>query len=290
MNIRKDLKELRYRLTHPCLVYLGILSKRNKKKLFALYNKTLKNIIMNWGNDLDGPAPNISVSVNKKWVDEDLELDQVKEAWDEESSDEEAKTEDISKKKKVSVAQKIAEREQKKKAEKKFDFEDDEELDLEEKKRREAQAILDADLENAEGLFQGLTIKDTRPKSKVTTLANKEVVIKGVVSPLDKINPQTNEEFDEFASLLSERIKKYEKNKFYPNFISGLVRELCVNLRDVEIRKITGTLTILANEKSKDTQKTKKKGKTKPSLAKDLDVIDTKSYDDDYYDYDDEFM
>ncbi|CAG8432859.1 7347_t:CDS:2 [Diversispora eburnea] len=218
---------------------------------------------MNWGNDSDGPAPNISVSVNKKWVDEDLELDQVKEAWDQESSDEEegkVKTEDISKKKKVSIAKKIAEREQKKKTERLFDVEDDE-LDLEEKKRREAQAILDADLENAEGLFQGLTIKDTGRKSKeLTTPSNKEGTIKVVeASPLDRINPQTSEEFDEFASLLSERIKKYEKNKFYPNFVSGLVRELCLNLRDVEIRKITGTLTNLANEKSKDTQKTKKK-------------------------------
>ncbi|CAG8758127.1 2349_t:CDS:2, partial [Dentiscutata heterogama] len=110
-------------------------------------------------------------------------------------------------------------------------------------------------------------------------------------SPLDRINPKTKEEFDEFSNLLVERIRKYEKQGLYVNFINGFVRELCSSLKDVDIRKVSSTLATVANEKakaSKEAQKSKKK-KAKPSLqaGKDdiLDTVDYGNYDDEYDDF-----
>nr|CAG8470486.1 493_t:CDS:2 [Entrophospora candida] len=134
-------------------------------------------------------------------------------------------------------------------------------------RKRIYQEQLKSDLENAESMFRGVSIKG---------------------SPLDKINPRTRDEFDEFSKLLCERIKKHEVT-LYVTFINGFVKELCSNLKDVEIRKLSSILSTLANEKTRATkEKGKKKNKPKPTLHAELDeTADFGNYHDEY---DDDFM
>ncbi|CAJ0838962.1 9622_t:CDS:2, partial [Entrophospora sp. SA101] len=170
-----------------------------------------------------------------------------------------AETATVTKKKKGSVAKKIAEKEEQKKKEA---------AAKKAKRKRIYQEQLKSDLENAESMFRGVSIKG---------------------SSLDKINPRTRDEFDEFSKLLCERIKKHEKQALYVTFINGFVKELCSNLKDVEIRKLSSILSTLANEKTRATkEKGKKKNKPKPTLHAELDeTADFGNYNDEY---DDDFM
>ncbi|CAG8542225.1 17815_t:CDS:2, partial [Cetraspora pellucida] len=222
------------------------------------------------GDSDEIPVP-IAFPAKKQWV-----------SWEISSSEDEDKTkppkEETPKKKKATITQKIAEKELKRKQaaeekeRRKQDYsEEDSDFDPLEKKKRDAKAVFEADLENAEGLFKGVTIRETEG------------------SPLDRINPQTKEEFDEFCNLLIERIRKHEKQGLYINFINGFVRELCSSLKDVDIRKVSSTLATMANEKAKALKEANKakKRKAKPSLQTDdvLDTVDYGNYDDDYDDF-----
>ncbi|CAG8468354.1 859_t:CDS:2 [Funneliformis mosseae] len=162
-----------------------------------------------------------------------------------ESSDEEEKKKSTTPapppKKKKSVAQQIAEREElKRKA-------------AEQKARISFISVIDADLENAEGMFQGVTIRETEG------------------SPLDMTipmtNPKTKEDFEEFSKLLVDQIRKNEKQGLYVNFINDFIRELCAPLRDVDVRKFAS--------------------KVKPALQTEkFDLYDTTDYGN-YDDFDD---
>lgn len=75
-------------------------------------------------------------------------------------------------------------------------------------------------------------------------------------------------------------------------FVENFIRELCLPMKDLEVRKISSTLTALANEKQRqqrEAAKPKKKGKEKPSLQGNMKTAgrpDTASYDN-YDDFDD---
>ncbi|GBB89857.1 hypothetical protein RclHR1_01670008 [Rhizophagus clarus] len=240
----------------------------------------------------DNDHDNIPVRVSKpnKWNDEDVEEDDVKDNWDESSDEDDEKTKTTTtsaapQKKKISAAKKAI-------AKKMNNNDVNEEEDELERKKREQQAIKDADMENAKEMFQGITVKETEvDKASSKKLNNSsQSVTRETLSPLDKINPKTKEEFDKFSKLLIERIQKHEKQSLYANFINGFVRELCLPLKDTEARKVANTLTTLANEKQKP--KTKKKTNNKPVLQVEnfdsvdaADYVDYDVYDDDYEDY-----
>jgi len=244
------------------------------------------------------PVPAI-VKPIKKWDDEDVDENNIKDSWDMESSDEEkemAKTTTTSapppKKKKTAAQKVIAKREQMN------NIDGNEEDDEFERKKRERQAVKDADLEVTKGMFQGVSIKETevdRINSKdlnndEMSQASSRASSRGKTikdSPLDRINPRSKEEFDEFAKLLVERIRKHEKQGMYANFVNEFIRELCLPLKDADVRKVANTLSTLANEKQKqirEKEKPKKKGKAKPSLQVEkfdtADITDYGNYDD----------
>lgn len=171
-------------------------------------------------------------------------------------------------------------------------------------KKRERQAIKDADLENTKGMFGGVSIKETEVDginskdldNEDNEEESQDKTIKGSPldgSPLDKINPKSKEEFDEFSKLLVERIRKHEKQSMYTNFINEFIRELCLPLKDADVRKFANTLSTLANEKQKqirEKEKPKKKGKSKPSLqVEKFDTVDITDYGT-YDDFEDDFM
>ena len=54
-----------------------------------------------------------------------------------------------------------------------------------------------------------------------------------------------------------------QKQSIYVNFINEFIRELCLPLRDADVRKVANTLSTLASEKQKqikEKEKSKKKG------------------------------
>ncbi|KAJ1955579.1 Translation initiation factor 3 subunit J component [Dispira parvispora] len=239
-----------------------------------------------WENEDFDAIESVVLSTKKKWDDEDVEDNQIKESWEDsedESSESEAESaappptkSDTTKpgKKRMTVAQKIAQKNASQLA-----GNDQAEMSVEE--RREAQLKLErnADEENAADLFAGMTIKDQKFREDLATM-----------------NPRSKEDFDQFRKILVERITSFSNQRHYPVFVDALVRELCVPLKDTDVRKAASTLSSLANEKQKaarDAVKGKKKNK-KPVAKVHVTTMPTKMADDadyaDAYDDLDDFM
>ncbi|KAJ2225360.1 Translation initiation factor 3 subunit J component [Coemansia sp. RSA 485] len=152
----------------------------------------------------------------------------------------------------------------------------EEEDDAVSKKIRDRQLQQAADLENAEELFAGLTIKDT-----------------GMNNVLATINPKSQGDFDEFQKALVQRIQKAQNSRLYNQFLEKLIRELVEPLKDIEVRKISSTLISLANEKqraAREASKPKKKNKKATIAAPPKNKIDMADYSNQAYDDFDDFM
>jgi translation initiation factor 3 subunit J len=81
---------------------------------------------------------------------------------------------------------------------------------------------------------------------------------------LISFQPRTKDDYAEFSSKIIEYIiKRHENKPLYASFVEHHVRELCLPLKDVEVRKAASGLTTLANEKQKE-QREKASGKKKP--------------------------
>ncbi|KAF9939493.1 Translation initiation factor 3 subunit J component [Mortierella antarctica] len=240
-----------------------------------------------WENEDAIEAP--VMPPKQEWDDEDAEDDDIKEDWDassESESEEEVKA-PVVKAPKITLAEKIAQRnaeaERKKQAalEKIAQIPENEtEEEKFERRQREKNAIIESDIANAADLFSGVKVTDG-----VVTAA----------SALETMKPKTKEQFNEFTTELVNLIQKHEKQGLYASFLEGLIRELASGVRDVDVRKYASTLTTLANEKqkaAKEALKSKKKGSAKPSLvaAKVTSTVDTRDYSNDYNDDFDDFM
>ncbi|KAK3828761.1 MAG: translation initiation factor eIF3 subunit [Benniella sp.] len=236
-----------------------------------------------WENDDAIEAP--SIPTKKQWDDEDVEEDDIKEEWDASSeSEEEKEVKPVAKPKKLTLTEKIAQREaeaeRKKLASQEKKIADETEEERQERLEREKKAMIESDIANAADLFGGVQVTGATGTSQLETM-----------------KPKTKEEFNEFTTALVTLIQKHEKQGLYVSFLDGLFRELGQGqaCRDVDVRKFASTLTTVANEKqkaAKEAQKNKKKGSSKPSLAaaKVNTVVDTRDYSNDYDDEFDDFM
>ncbi|KAI9492130.1 eukaryotic translation initiation factor 3 subunit J [Zychaea mexicana] len=226
----------------------------------------------------------VAVPKKSKWDDEDVE-DDVKDDWEEESSDEEQKEEKKLPpvRKKVPLAQKIAEKkaaeEERKKAleAKKAEIrarEEETEEDAFERKQRMRQLEVEADMNSATDLFSGVSVSK-EDKNK----------------PIEEYKPKTRVEYNEYAKRLAEIILANSKSANYGAFLDTLVREIAVPCKDMDIRKAASSLTAMANEKqrqAKEATKTKKKGKPQLAAAgKSATLDEGASYRDVYDDFDD---
>ncbi|KAJ2679729.1 Translation initiation factor 3 subunit J component [Coemansia spiralis] len=236
--------------------------------------------------DADNAAPALAPPRKNKWGEEDESDNSIPDNWDdsenETSEDEKPKQAavPVSKPKtKMSLAEKIAERQAEREAAKKAavqgGLESDEDDDgLLSTKERDQLRQVEADMQNTDELFAGLTIKDAE--------MNKTIV---------NANPKSQEEFDEFQKALAERIQKYQNNRMYVQFLDKFIRELALPLKDVDVRKFVSTLTALANEKqkaSRDMNKSKKKSNKKTAVAAaPKNQLDMNDYSNAYDDYDD---
>merc|ERR1711879_54266 len=181
-----------------------------------------------------------------RWSGEDEDEDGPKDNWDDE--EEEKDTSNVPKtqpKKKKTLAVKIAEREAAKREEvlaKMAQAEAERELTPEEKMQEES------DLELAKEAFG---MNDVLPGVKT----------------IDNFSPKTKEEFAELSSMIVEKLSTLEYKTDYSYFLETLVRDCCAGREPEDIKKISNTLTLLANEKQK-LNKDKNKGKKKAAATK----------------------
>jgi len=241
-----------------------------------------------WDDEDYEPAETVNHSklALDRWSGEDDDEDGLKDNWDDEEEEKEAS--DVPKsqpKKKKTLAEKIAEKEELKKkealakmqqAEEERELTPEEELErkLMDQKRQE-----EADLELAKEAF-GVT--DT-----VSVLPGQKTI--------DNFNPKNKDEFAELSNMIVDKLSTLEYKTDFTYFLETLVRDCCAGREPEEIKKISNTLTLLANEKQKLSKADKNKGKKKAAATgkktlatgKGVGKADDDYYDDFYNEYDD---
>ncbi|ORZ14767.1 eukaryotic translation initiation factor 3 subunit J [Absidia repens] len=227
----------------------------------------------------------VAIPKKQQWDDEDEE-DNVKDSWEE--SDEEDKPAPVAAapiKKKVPLAQKIAEKKAAEEAKKKeieakkaamAAQEDETEEEKFERKQRQRQLELESDLNHATDLFAGAAV--SKPNAE---------------GSIEDIKPKTRVEFEAYRKRLAEMILATSKSMHYASFVDQLARDIAGPLKDMDVRKAASTLNSLANDKqrqAKEATKSKKKGKPTLAAAGKADALDemdsySNKYDDDFDDF-----
>ncbi|KAI9470836.1 MAG: eukaryotic translation initiation factor 3 subunit J [Benjaminiella poitrasii] len=211
-----------------------------------------------WEDEIDIDVE-VAVPKKNKWDDEDVE-EEVKDSW--EDFDEEEKKEEPKKpapviKKKVPLKQKIAEKkaaeEQKRKEleAKKLAAKEEVEESEYDRIQRLRHLELEADMASATDLFSGVSIDDMKDKA------------------LEECKPKNRVEFDAYRKRLVDLISASSKSINYGWFIDELLHDIAVPLEHAEVKKVSSSLTAIANEKQRAAKEAAKKtkGKSRPQLA-----------------------
>ncbi|KAI9017195.1 eukaryotic translation initiation factor 3 subunit J [Gaertneriomyces semiglobifer] len=236
----------------------------------------------------DIEIPTIPPLNQGSWDDEDAEDDMnVKASWDDEDESEEekpkeqAKTTSAAPKKKKTLKEKIAEKqeaEERRKAElaaKAQAKAEEPDETPEERKARLQKAVLESDMQNTRDLFSGLAVTSTDETSKIETMV-----------------PESRVEFDEYVKLLGDKLHTFQDSTHYTYFVENLLRSLMVPLSVDDSRKISSVVTAMVSEKQKAQKDASKKKKPKKASLKTgpSGAYDTANYDDVVYDEYDDFM
>ncbi|KAI8984485.1 eukaryotic translation initiation factor 3 subunit J [Mycotypha africana] len=119
-----------------------------------------------------------------------------------------------------------------------------------------------------------------------------EVKKKEPSKPVASCKPRTQKEFEEFKKLLVDLILDQKNNASYASFVEAFAKDLAQPMKDMDIRKAASSLTALANDKQrqqKEALKSNKKGKGKTAAApaKKAAPAPTREYSTTYDDFDD---
>ena len=143
-----------------------------------------------------------------------------------------------------------------------------------ERRKREKEAQLKADVENAANLLGTSRISDgtcsTFSSPRKPLSHTHKTFIDDPVSKIKSANPSSKEDWEKFSDLIfTELIKKHStKPGFDKHFAPHFVRNVCSPLRDVDIRKTSTKLKEFAEEKVKAEKEAKKTGGQKKAAAK----------------------
>jgi translation initiation factor 3 subunit J len=194
------------------------------------------------------------------WEDEVVDDDPVLESWDIDSDEEREKE----KAKKLELNAKKAEQKAKLDAKKKGKDKTLLEIDLvDEKTRKEMlkQAELNADLNHAADLFDGLGVADhprARANNNNNNLNNNAVLKLNADTPLTAhplFNPTTKQDFEKLRKSLGSTLKQLaeQSSLFYANGLAvDLARDVCEPLNVEQLRKVVSTLNAMVTQKVKD--------------------------------------
>jgi len=225
--------------------------------------------------------PSRTIVVKDRWEGEDE--DDVKDNWDDENEDEEEKPTDngqvnaVPAKKKKSLKEKIAEKEEKKRIEQELKRKEQEE---------EANTLQLSPEDVAAEKARQLQLQE---ESDLLLAVETFGVSDGLRGQIDSMEPSSKEDFDKFEELLRTKITKYEKSPHYVPFLESLFRQITIDLEADDIKRLGSTLTALSNEKAKQQKgaKGKKKQKQKASLVVGKDTDDVLAETGGYDEYDD---
>jgi len=229
--------------------------------------------------DTATPTAGVTTIPSDKWDGEDEE-DDIKDAWDAESDEDNSeKSEEVKPvkvKKKKTLAQKIAEKEE---AAEQAMLEkmkmDQEELEantpegkLAEKMRLQ-KLTEENDLKIAQDMFGADAV--------------------GAVGGIDAMNPETKEEFDDFSKAVLDKITSLESSELFQDFAEEFVRSLCMSLNVQTLKKCKTHVEAFHSAKLKEEKAATGKGKKGKNPLKSLkmDRDSTTNYYDGYNDMDD---
>ncbi|XP_038079082.1 eukaryotic translation initiation factor 3 subunit J-A-like [Patiria miniata] len=215
------------------------------------YCSTIK--MADWDSEDFDPDQGFSKPVaSDRWEGEDEE--EVKGAWDE--SDEEKKENETTEtvkavqvKKKKSLEATLKAKEEKRKKE----------LDEKKKKAQEQRVELSAEEQLAEKLRQQKLQED----SDLELAKEAFGVTEDVKGRIDAMQPTTEEEFEEFAKLLKEKLQQLEKSPHYVDMLDNVFQGCSLSLEPDQVKRLGSSLTAIANEKSKAQKAGKGKKKVK---------------------------
>lgn len=220
---------------------------------------------MSWDDeDFDIPTSNTPVA-SASWEDEEDDEPLLEESWD-------VDEDEIKAKKAAEAAAKAAEKQALKDkqaaalaAKKSKKSVDQKMLDIDlvdEKTRREMlkQAQLESDLNSAADLFDGLGVAE-HPRERAARLAAAMAPPPAakltVDTPLDAhplFTPTTKQEYEKLRKVLGATLIALSEESLL-NYTSSLaidlIRDLCQPLSIESIRKVTSTLTVISNDKTR---------------------------------------
>jgi translation initiation factor 3 subunit J len=225
--------------------------------------------------------------------DEGADDEDVKDSWDIDDDDENEENQQQTNapiKKKRTLQQAIEERkqaEEKKKQElleRRAKEQAETEEDPAERRRRLAQLERDADMENTVDLFSGVTVTASTAALAASTAA------KGAVS-LDTMQPKTKQELEDYATALNKKIQGWKlKSSLMTSFLDTFFREVVDGLDYADIRKLSSSLSTIANEKQRLEKERKSGGKKsgkKAQVKVSVEEPAAAATYDNYADYDD---
>ncbi|EGG22367.1 eukaryotic translation initiation factor 3 subunit 1 [Cavenderia fasciculata] len=116
-------------------------------------------------------------------------------------------------------------------------------------KQREMQE--EADLQNANDVFQGISVRETTPTAQCS---------------LDTMNPTSEKDYENYSNALSKYVTKFEKSYHYPTIIKTILKNATANMTSQETNDLVKSLTVIVNDKIKQEKNAVGKGK-KPTKA-----------------------
>ena len=235
-----------------------------------------------WDDEGFEPPASRSIAVKDRWEGEDE--DDVKDNWDDDADedDEENKLTDngepnaVPVKKKKSLKERIAEKEEKKR------------LEQEQKRKEQEEEVATQELSPEEMAAEKVRQRQLQEESDLLLAVETFGVSDGLRGQIDGMEPSSKEDFDKFEELLRTKITKYERSPHYVPFLENLFRQIVIDLEVDDIKRLGSTLTALSNEKAKQQKGTKgKKKKQKASLVVGKDTDDVLAETGGYDEYDD---
>ncbi|KAF7813442.1 eukaryotic translation initiation factor 3 subunit J-like [Senna tora] len=203
-----------------------------------------------------------------KWDDEDVDEDDVKESWEDE--DEPATAPAVPAVKSTEKASKKSSEKASEKKGKEVEQEKEEPLDPVAEKLRQQRLVEEADYKSTKELFGGRSDEKS----------------------LDNFIPNSENDFLEYAELISHRLCPFEKSYHYIALLKAVMRLSMTSLKGADAKDLASSITTIANEKIKAEKEAnagkKKTGAKKKQLLVDKpddDLVVTQYDDMDDYDF-----
>jgi len=202
------------------------------------------------------PAGGVARPSDKR--DGEDEDDDVKDAWDadseEEKQDDSSAEKVVKVKKKKTLAQKIAEKE-----------EAAEQARIERLAREEEDKLRDTPEAKLAEKLRLQKIAEEHDLKLAKEMMGLEGADGGVI---DSMNPQTQEEFEEFSKAILEKFDSLESSEFYQDFAENFVKNLCPSLSVATLKKVKLHAEAFHSTKLKEEKATAAKAKKgKPSKS-----------------------